>query len=59
VPLRAPDGDARIDLRKVVDRVYDAAGYADYVYSSLPQPPLRVDDALWAEQFVPERQPVV
>lgn len=54
VPLRTPDGDARIDLRKVLDRVYDAAGYEDYVYGSLPQPPLHTDDASWAEQFVPK-----
>ncbi len=54
VPLRSPDEDARIDLRKVVDRVYDAAGYEDYVYGSLPQPPLRAEEAAWAEQFVPK-----
>jgi hypothetical protein len=37
----------------ILDRVYDAAGYEDYLYTGLPQPPLRADDATWAAQFVP------
>jgi len=56
IPLRTPDGDAHLDLRKVLDRVYDAAGYEDYVYGSLPQPTLRTEDVSWADQFVPKQQ---
>jgi hypothetical protein len=59
VPLRTPDSDARIDLRKLLDRVYDDAGYEDYVYAGLPQPPLRMEDASWAEQYVPKLHPPV
>ena len=53
VPLRRPDEDAWLDLRAILDRVYDAAGYEDYLYTGSPQPPLRVDDAAWATRFVP------
>jgi hypothetical protein len=53
VPLRAPDADASLDLRRIVDRIYDAAGYDDYLYAGSPQPPLRSEDAEWAEGFVP------
>ena len=54
VPLRNPDPDAWLDLREIVDRVYDSAGYEDYLYSGSPQPALRPDQAAWAEAFVPK-----
>jgi hypothetical protein len=53
IPLRRPDADVWIDLQSLLHRLYDAAGYADYIYSGSPQPPLAPDDAAWAEQFVP------
>ena len=53
VPLRAPDPDARLDLKSVLDRVYDGAGYEDYIYAGRPHPPLHPDDATWAQQFLP------
>ena len=53
IPLRAPDPDARLDLKPILDHVYDAAGYEDYIYSGAPQPPLHPQDAEWAQQFVP------
>lgn len=49
VPLRAPDPDASLDLQAVLNRVYDLAGYADYLYALSPQPPLHPADAAWAE----------
>jgi hypothetical protein len=49
VPLRSPDPDASLDLQAVLDRVYDSAGYSDYVYGLTPQPPLHPADAQWAE----------
>jgi hypothetical protein len=53
VPLRAPDSDARVDLREAVDQVYDEAGYAHFLYDGVPDPPLSTEDAEWARQFLP------
>lgn len=52
VPLREPDRTARLDLQAALDRVYDEAGYADYIYEHKPQPPLIRDDADWARVAV-------
>lgn len=52
VPLKTPDPDARLDLQAIVGRVYDAAGYADYIYRGDPQPPLHPDDAAWAREIL-------
>jgi hypothetical protein len=51
VPLRAPDGDARMDLQEALDEVYDDAGYAHFIYDGVPDPPLAPQDAEWAQQF--------
>ena len=53
VPLRAPRLPARLDLQEVLHRIYDAAGYEDYIYRGQPQPRLKEDDAAWARSFVP------
>ena len=55
VPLRPADALARLDLKAVLDRVYDAAGYEFYIYDGQPEPPLSPEDAAWAAQFVPTR----
>ena len=55
IPLRHPDGDARLDLQEVLDRVYDASGYEDYLYESDPAPPLTPDEAAWVRPFLPRR----
>jgi hypothetical protein len=55
IPLREPDPDARLDLQQVLHRIYDAAGYEDYIYASTPQPQLSAEDAAWAQQFLPRR----
>jgi hypothetical protein len=52
VPVRAPDGDARLDLQAVLSSIYDDAGYADYIYDGKPRPRLAKKDAEWARQFV-------
>ncbi len=57
IPLRAPDTDARLDLQEALNRLYDAAGYEDYIYTSSPQPPLPAEDAEWARQFLPSLPP--
>lgn len=48
IPLKAPDPDVRLDLKKALDRVYDAAGYRKYIYDSPLEPPLIEADAAWA-----------
>jgi hypothetical protein len=53
VPLRSSDGNARIDLQEILNAVYDAAGYEDFVYNRSPEPLLEAADAAWTLQFVP------
>jgi hypothetical protein len=52
IPLRGSDPDAHLDLQALLHRLYDAAGYADYIYSDQPSPALSSADAKWAEQLV-------
>jgi hypothetical protein len=51
IPLRPADGDARLDLQAVVQRVYDAAGYRHYIYDGTPNPRLSEADSAWAAQL--------
>lgn len=53
VPLRVPDPDAKVDLQEIVNRVYDGAGYGDYIYDGTPNPPLSSADAAWAQIYIP------
>ncbi|MCI0361325.1 MAG: DUF4058 family protein [Planctomycetaceae bacterium] len=48
IPLRAADGSVPLNLQAVVHRVYDAAGYGDYIYKFDPNPRLSPDDQRWA-----------
>ena len=52
VPLRSPDPDARLDLQALLHTVYDAGGYANYIYEMDPEPPLASHDAEWARQLL-------
>lgn len=52
IPLRRPDGDARLDLGEVLNRVYDASGYAHFLYRGTPSPPFDREDAAWASGIV-------
>ncbi len=53
VPLDAPDPDAILDLQMVLDRYYDAGGYAREIdYSREPIPPFRGEDAEWADELL-------
>jgi hypothetical protein len=54
VPLRTPDPDAWLDLKQILDGVYDEAGYARYIYAGKPQPRLHPDDEAWARSFLPQ-----
>jgi hypothetical protein len=56
IPLRAPAGDARLDLQEAPDHVCDVSGYEGYIYSGLPDPPLEVEDQAWAETLIPRLQ---
>jgi hypothetical protein len=56
IPLRPPHADARLDLQQLLHRIYDAAGYEDYIYRGPPQPRLSAEDVAWARQFVPAGQ---
>ena len=53
IPLRSHEPDARLDLQEVLNQVYDAAAYEDYIYKGRPEPRLRKADGEWATQFVP------
>ena len=55
IPLREPDGDAEINLQEVLNRVYDAYGYEDFVYAGSPDPSLTPDDAAWAKSWYRSR----
>ncbi|MEZ6113138.1 MAG: DUF4058 family protein [Pirellulaceae bacterium] len=52
VPLEPPHADARLDLQAILHRVYDAAGYEDYIYRGQPEPSLGESDAQWARGLV-------
>jgi hypothetical protein len=52
VPLQDPHPDAELDLQQVLHRIYDAAGYEDYIYRGSPQPRLRPEDVEWSRQFM-------
>jgi hypothetical protein len=52
VPLRPEDGEAHLDLRAVLDRVYDKAGYGFFIYDHDPDPPLSEPTAAWARAIL-------
>ena len=57
IPLRAPHPDARLDLQGLLDRIYDASGYAYYIYEGAPSPALAPDDDAWARALIPTANP--
>jgi hypothetical protein len=57
IPLRQGDADARLDLQEVLHRIYDAAGYAYYIYTGPPEPALSAEDTAWAQAFLPTGTP--
>jgi hypothetical protein len=52
IPLKGEFPDATLDLSAIIHRVYDAAGYEDYLYESPPEPPLEGADLEWAQAFI-------
>jgi hypothetical protein len=49
IPLLPGEPEARLDLRAVIDRVYDEAGYRYFIYDGVLEPPLTGIDLEWAE----------
>jgi hypothetical protein len=52
IPLRESDADLRLNIQELLHRVYDAAGYAKYIYDGAPVPPLSPEDAAWARTLL-------
>jgi hypothetical protein len=52
IPLRDAIPDATLDLQSLLHEVYDAAGYEDYLYESLPESPLSEADSAWVNQVI-------
>ena len=52
IPLRATDGDVRLDLQPLVDRCYANGRYDDLDYRKEPNPPLAADEAVWADELL-------
>jgi hypothetical protein len=52
IPLNHPDPDVLLDLKSALDRTYDAAGYARYIYRENPEPALSTADDQWARDIL-------
>ncbi len=52
IPLDGDTPPARLDLKFVLDRTYDAARYANYIYQENPDPPLSPADEAWAKAII-------
>jgi hypothetical protein len=57
IPLRKPDGDARVNLQEVLNHVYDVFGYENFVYAGSPAPALSPEDLRWATQVLGDLMP--
>lgn len=55
IPLRAPDADATLDVKAIIDQMYDGGRYARYIYTGPPEPRLAPDDNAWAAAFLPAK----
>jgi hypothetical protein len=55
IPLRDPDPDVTLDLGAVMNAAYEDGGYDLSVdYRKKPEPPLRREDAAWADRLLRE-----
>jgi hypothetical protein len=50
IPLSEGDADASLNMKTILDEVYDDGSYADFVYSGPPEPRLSPGDAAWAAE---------
>jgi hypothetical protein len=53
IPLRRGEPEPLIELKPILDRTYDEAGYVRRIYRTPPESPLSPADAEWAKAFVP------
>ena len=53
IPFRTGEPEPLIDLKPLIDEVYDRGGYRYQLYTTPPDPPLSPADADWARQFLP------
>ena len=51
------DPDAVLDLKAILDRLYDEGGYDEFIYQTEPVPPLSAADAAWAYSLIPPGAP--
>jgi len=52
IALRPGDADVRLDLQAILEQCYRNGGYDDIDYTRDPAPPLRGDDAVWADTLL-------
>lgn len=52
IPLRKPDGDVNLDLKSILNTVYDEGGFASSIYAHSPDPPLSPEDEAWAKSLI-------
>jgi hypothetical protein len=52
IPLDPDDADVRLDLKAILDEIYDSRFYGDILYDEEPVPGLAPRDAAWAETIV-------
>lgn len=57
IPLREPDDDIKVDLKAVLDRVYDSARYENWIYDTPPSPQLSAEDSRWALEILDQKKP--
>jgi hypothetical protein len=55
IPLRQEDREVPLDLQAVLDQCYEDAAYDDIDYREEPDPPLKPDDARWADELLREK----
>jgi hypothetical protein len=55
IPLRQSDPDAPLDLQALIDQCYEAALYDDIDYREEADPPLKREDAQWADALLREQ----
>jgi hypothetical protein len=58
IPLLEGDPDAVLDLKAIVDRLYDEGGYDEFIYQTVPVPPLSPEDTAWARTLIPAGVPL-
>ena len=52
IPLKPDSKPATLDLQALLHQTYDAAGYEDYIYSTVPDPPLSEQRFKWAAELL-------